>query len=695
MNKTELRAPNQTANADQQASGILQRKCACGQRTIAGGECAECGKKKNELQRQATGADAGAGLSRLHGSVMQPKLAIGASNDTLEKEADQVADQVLASSPPGAVSGAPSHIQRVVGQPASLVDTAPASIDRVLASSGSPLEPALQQDMASRFGHDFSRVRVHSGPDAGQSALEVNANAYTVGHNIVFGAGQFAPGSEEGRRLIAHELTHVVQQSGSERGAAGLISERASVRGDALIQRSERDPDELAAMANEDDAIKARAKRALASGKPDFAVHEVMWRLIKSHGLDLHFELSGSRYDKAQKGVLVDLHGKGPRTTGTIVGGDDVLQRIAAGQAAQVAKEIETQIGKVDTARGTVDYVFIMGADAPKSNNKFYTEAKTFFKAEYPGAVMIEDVRDLEGINQKINSENKPVANLYIVSHAHPDGTLQFSINPSDKTPGQMQYSELKEANDKHSLTKPNPDLVGFWTNVMIRGCNLGRNQEMLLETRKAFGGDVRVIAPTHEQVYGGGRESMGGAFYEEPGVSKLTDDQAFERIKAKPEYAFITDWDAMRKKLRRFDTSTPEIVYDGPFPEKGKELALLTSQQGAKTAANYTVGPISVEGTETVFTYISKNPTKLGDVEIRQETPPDDKAAIELARKTVARPDAFAYKVRRPRSGLTLQVIVDIQRTEWELYHAEMHKKGKPFNPSPESKPWFGDTDN
>lgn len=687
MNKTALRAPNQTANAEQQTSGILQRKCACGQRTIAGGECAECGKKRNELQRQAPAALAGAGLSRPHGSVMQPKLAIGASNDTLEKEADQVADQVMTLSPHGEVSGAPLHIQRAAGQPASEMDTAPASIDRVLASSGSPLEPALQRDMGRRFGHDFSQVRVHSGLAAEQSALEVNANAYTVGHNIVFAAGQLAPGTEEGRRLIAHELTHVVQQSGPQRGAAGS--------GDGLIQRSERDPDELAAMANEDEAIKARAKKALASGKPDFAVHEVMWRLIKSHGLDLHFELSGSRYDKAQKGVKVDLGGKGPRTMGTIVGGDDVLQRIAAGQAAQVAKEIETQIGKVDTARGTVDYVFIMGADAPKSNNKFYTEAKKFFKAEYPGAVMIEDMRDLEGINQKINSENKPVANLYIVSHAHPDGTLQFSINPSDKTPGQMQYSELKEANDKHSLTKPNPDLIGFWTNVMIRGCNLGRNQEMLQETKKAFGGDVRVTAPTHEQVYSGGRESMGGAFYEEPGVSKLKDKEAFERIKAKPEYAFITDWDAMRNKLRRFDTSTPEIVYDGPFPEKGKELSLLTSQQGAKTAANYTVGPISVEGTETVFTYVSKDRTKRGDVEIRQETPPDDKAAIELARKTVARPDAFAYKVRRPRSGLTLQVIVDIQRTEWELYHAEMHKKGKPFNPSPESKPWFGDTDN
>ncbi|MEA2165497.1 MAG: hypothetical protein QOK37_3624 [Thermoanaerobaculia bacterium] len=66
--------------------------------------------------------------------------------------------------------------------------------------------------MEPRFGHDFSQVRVHTGTDANQSAEEVNAHAYTVGHDIVFGAGRFAPGTQEGQRLLAHELTHVVQQ---------------------------------------------------------------------------------------------------------------------------------------------------------------------------------------------------------------------------------------------------------------------------------------------------------------------------------------------------------------------------------------------------------------------------------------------------------------------------------------------------
>jgi len=69
--------------------------------------------------------------------------------------------------------------------------------------------------MEQRFGHDFSRVRVHSGGAAEQSARDVNANAYTVNHNIVFGVGRFAPQTNDGRLLLAHELTHVVQQSGN------------------------------------------------------------------------------------------------------------------------------------------------------------------------------------------------------------------------------------------------------------------------------------------------------------------------------------------------------------------------------------------------------------------------------------------------------------------------------------------------
>ena len=141
---------------------------------------------------------------------------MGERSDPLEQEADRVADQVLAApanfANPSASVATP-RIQRLAGQAGALAGTAPASVDRVLAGAGSPLNPALQQDMGQRFGYDFSRVRVHSGAAAEQSAREVNAHAYTVGRNVVFGAGQFAPETHAGRHLLAHELTHVVQQS--------------------------------------------------------------------------------------------------------------------------------------------------------------------------------------------------------------------------------------------------------------------------------------------------------------------------------------------------------------------------------------------------------------------------------------------------------------------------------------------------
>ena len=174
---------------------LLQRKCACGGAPGPTGECEACRKKK-----------------------LQRKLTIGASNDPLEQEANRIADEVLAAPAHSAVSGAPPRIQRFAGHTGATTTTAPASVDRVLSSPGKPLEPTLRQDMEQRFGHDFSQVRVHSNEAAEQSAREVDAQAYTVGPNIVFGAGRLASGTNEVHRLIAHELTHVVQQSGLAAG---------------------------------------------------------------------------------------------------------------------------------------------------------------------------------------------------------------------------------------------------------------------------------------------------------------------------------------------------------------------------------------------------------------------------------------------------------------------------------------------
>jgi hypothetical protein len=188
----QIKNPATTAHSG--AVGLLQRKCACGGTSGPTGECEECRKKKR--------------------IGLQTKLKVNEPGDNYEQEADRIADRVMATSANHAVSGAPFRIQRFSGQPTGQLDAAPASVDHALASPGRPLDTTLRQDMEQRIGHDFSRVRVHSGGDAEQSARDVNAHAYTVGHSIVFDAGRFAPGTHAGRRLIAHELTHVVQQSG-------------------------------------------------------------------------------------------------------------------------------------------------------------------------------------------------------------------------------------------------------------------------------------------------------------------------------------------------------------------------------------------------------------------------------------------------------------------------------------------------
>ena len=218
-------------------TGLLQRQCACGGSPGVDGECAACRQKR--LQRKADHS--------LAGGALQTKLAINKPGDEYEQEADRVAAQVMVAPGHSAIGGTPPRIQRYAGQATEGSDTAPASVDRVLASPGRPLEPALRQDMEQRLGHDFSRVRVHSSAAAEQSAREVNANAYTVGHNIVFDVGRFAPETYEGRRLFAHELTHVVQQSGSDEIGANQSNEKrgsspiSTARTTPLVAREDRD----------------------------------------------------------------------------------------------------------------------------------------------------------------------------------------------------------------------------------------------------------------------------------------------------------------------------------------------------------------------------------------------------------------------------------------------------------------------
>ncbi|MGZ4734605.1 MAG: eCIS core domain-containing protein [Acidimicrobiia bacterium] len=197
--------------------------------------------------------------------MLQPQLVVGGADDAFEREAERTADAVtgpaagqdrrelgatgLAVSltqvaqraigkgdPPTkkddddqrkkdeAPTGARTPVQREAS--AASTEVVPSGIEASIQSmtaTGEPLPPAVRATMEPRFGFDFEKVRVHTGNDAAGAAAALGARAFTTGDHIFFGRGEFQPSSYAGQRLIAHELTHTVQQQPSSGRASRLL----------------------------------------------------------------------------------------------------------------------------------------------------------------------------------------------------------------------------------------------------------------------------------------------------------------------------------------------------------------------------------------------------------------------------------------------------------------------------------------
>lgn len=316
-------------------TGLLQRKCACGNNTTAVGECEGCARKKGSVQRKSAndstvGKDPpivhevlrspgqpldaathafmeprfGHDFSKIRMSPAQPgipqfRLVIGQPGDRFEREADLIADSVMrspiasgersqpptvlmgfeslhrssdesvggapaaeaggeeaegspehvaamlletddleggagaqasggqattpTSSPAGARDEATMQARELPGQTPTVSSNQATRID-ALRGGGQPLSASSRAFFEPRFGHDLSHVRVHTGAEAGQLARSVQAKAFTVGRDVVFGEGHYQPASPTGQWLMAHELTHVLQQQeGLSRSPAGGI----------------------------------------------------------------------------------------------------------------------------------------------------------------------------------------------------------------------------------------------------------------------------------------------------------------------------------------------------------------------------------------------------------------------------------------------------------------------------------------
>ncbi len=174
---------------------------------------------------------------------VQAKLKIGPVDDPLEREADRVADQVLRSpSAPGVQLAGADELQRqmpeeeeeelqmmpkeeeeelqMMADGSGSRQPSPTLSSRVqqLRSGGEPMSPSVRSYFEPRFGVDFSGVRIHRDSQAATTAHMLRAKAFTAGRHITFGEQQYRPETSSGRRLIAHELTHVIQQGKAGRG---------------------------------------------------------------------------------------------------------------------------------------------------------------------------------------------------------------------------------------------------------------------------------------------------------------------------------------------------------------------------------------------------------------------------------------------------------------------------------------------
>ncbi|OPY91217.1 MAG: hypothetical protein A4E72_00234 [Syntrophus sp. PtaU1.Bin208] len=180
----------------------------------------------------------------LRGPKIQLEMAVGVPDDALEREADQVAESVLRM-PDGPVPAGPTGpgSDAVPAKPVGEIEPIACEIsgeeevklvslkaeegreaplsseltDRVrsLEGGGVPLGEEERSYFEPRYGADFSQVLIHKGSAAEETARLLNARAFTLGTDIAFGAGRYSPGTEEGKRLLAHELAHVLQQGGA------------------------------------------------------------------------------------------------------------------------------------------------------------------------------------------------------------------------------------------------------------------------------------------------------------------------------------------------------------------------------------------------------------------------------------------------------------------------------------------------
>jgi Domain of unknown function (DUF4157) len=302
--------------------------------------------------------------ARADGSV-GGALRIGEPGDSSEREADRVAEEIMAGgrlqwSLSSTGVGSPLHrkcscggsgeceeckenrtLQRKIGNRVASPAYAPAIVTDVLQSSGQPLDAGTREFFERRFGHDFGQVRIHADAKAADSAAAVDARAYTVGRQIVFSPRSYRPSSPEGRRLLAHELAHVIQQSPAGAPARVQRQPQGGGSGGAL------DPD--------DQKVVDAAQRESAKFKCN--VGPILFGILRKHFAEDMRKVAGVGCEEPLPGLRTEFSAVNPkdpkqtRSVPMIYAGKAFIASTDAAHLSDRIAEVGQEIEKIDEWR--------------------------------------------------------------------------------------------------------------------------------------------------------------------------------------------------------------------------------------------------------------------------------------------------------------------------------------------------------
>ena len=595
-------------------------------------------------------------------------------------------------------------------------------VEQTLRTPGIPLPNPSRAYMEARFGHDFSRVRIHADGAAAAAASSVGARAFTVGAHVVFAHGaRFA--SPTDRRLLAHELTHVVQQGAAPafgRGGYGIVP---------ALQRSPQGAADVEGPQIEEEIVD------LQIGDEDIASADTQPAPTARTAVRPPIGVTTPTTARGEDTVIPADHPSEAEATRVAeeVASDDRETAPAIGARLAPDVAINRDEAPAPAAPKRRDLAFVMGRDKPKSANRFYTVAKKYFRAHLADVEIIDDpqIKDLAAVFDHLRSRSQPIGTLYLISHAADDGTLSFPLRPGDKD-RKVDYRELRDA------LKSGPDafklpagVIDRSTTIRIKGCRLGQSARMLGTIREAFGAG-KVVAPKHRQYYSYQQKAIGRGrhrrveettyegfktyFIECPGRVKLKRDEQVAAFAAKYSHLPRSDWEklipAHRSKVTEKVLPRVALSFGVIDPANDRQvLALAKPQLVHKGFVPVTVtgrsatpepfpipideGPSrSVGGKRVTYTLEDRHGAK-GTYAVVQ--PADESEIIECAKADESVPEAYAWRLEKQRRGSTLTYTVVGTRTVYSLDRYIVARLGKEpeserlYAPGEESTEFFG----